>query len=161
MSAWYEMEQGEDFTARYGSLLDRIDPREFTTKAMFAARELDLIGFAYVHLSPRDGTRYEFSIVRPPTNEQWQTWERRRCLPPDHEHYQRQPEFNDKDHYLVAHSLRGGLYPWHGCAIHPDYAFAKWTSMRHGTPDDWTAYIVARFLTVLSAEITARRNGEW
>lgn len=137
---------------------NRLEQYRFNDSAWFAAQQLDVIGFSYVSLQPGDGTDYQIAIIRPPTIEQWQRWERGRYLDAGHPAYARQPEFNHQNRYFVAHSIRGPLYGWGGQPLHWDYVWEKWTSRNDGT-DTWTARVIGRFLTTLAHQITLRSEG--
>lgn len=121
---------------------DALDQGEFDVMAAFAAFQLRNIGFTYCVLEPHDGTRYEFSIVRPPTQEQWQRYFRLR------DGGDARCEFNDKNQYWVATSF-GRLYPWSGHEVDWTYALEKWCMPGHSTAP-WTARVTARFLTAVS-----------
>lgn len=136
---------------------NRLSQQDYTSKAIFAAVQLDQLGFAYVHVQPGDGTLYELSIVRPPNNEQWHRWEQTRHLAADHPAYQGSCQFNNENRYFVATSF-GRLYGWGGFPLHPDYVYEKWTNM-NGSTDHWTARVTGRFLTTLAHEIALRKEG--
>jgi hypothetical protein len=137
---------------------DLLDQWEFDIAASFAATQLRLIGFTYCALQPRDGTKYEFTIVRPPMISQWNRWLKVQHLQPDHPAYQRHPEFNDENRYFVASSL-GRMYPWSGHKVDWTYALEKWCLSDGGTAP-WTARVIARFLTALAAAIDAHAEDE-
>jgi hypothetical protein len=137
---------------------DLLDQWEFDTIASFAAFQLQHIGFTYCSLSPGDGTKYEFTIVRPPMISHWQRWLQVQHLEPDHPAYQRHPEFNDENRYFVASSL-GRMYPWSGHGVDWTYALEKWCLPSHSTAP-WTARVTARFLTALARSIANHAEDE-
>lgn len=129
--------------------VDDLGQWEFDSAATFAAFQLRHIGFSYCTLSPGDGTRYDFAILRPPTNAQWDRFLRQRFNPDGPEPCR----FNNEGRYLVATQF-GRLYGWGGTTVRWTYAFEKWTAGRAGTPDEWTARVTARFLSALADQLS-------
>jgi hypothetical protein len=132
---------------------DDLDQREFDVVASFAAFQLQHIGFTYCTLSPGDGTKYEFMIVRPPMISQWDRYLKLRYRDGD-----ARCEFNDEHRYWVASNL-GRMYPWSGHKVDWTYALEKWCLSDGGTAP-WTARVIARFLTALAAAIDAHAEDE-
>lgn len=116
---------------------------KFAEAASFAAMSLSRYGFAYVQLAPGDSTLYEIAIVRPPTMEQWRRHDWMMANRPDD-----LPELGDS--YFIATGF-GPLYRWEGREIGEwTYVFEKWTRARPGTPDEWTARVLLRFINELA-----------
>lgn len=110
--------------------LDGLNPWHFTRAAEHVMTQLQARDSGLVSLQPGDDTVYLIAVMR----------------------------FGEgaKARYWVAHSLGGALYEWGGAApVHPSYAFEKWTSAASGSRE-WTAHVIARFLTVLSGMIHER-----
>lgn len=118
--------------------IDNLIAHEFSVAADFTAMMVERHGFCYATLSPGDGTRYEISIVSPPTHEQ-----QRRHGRVDTEGWQ----FSGS--YFVATNF-GRMYRWEGTEIGDwTYVYEKWTNRGKGT-DEWTARVLHRFLNELA-----------
>ena len=119
---------------------DALPDDEFLACAKWAAFNLAELGHAIVRLEPGDATKYDIVLARDQSSQQQRQWEHRLV---------ETPEFSGN--YYVAHSF-GPVYPWLGIPLNWRYVHEKWTQSRPGT-DEWTARIIARFLTTLSGHI--------
>lgn len=123
--------------------VDRLDDHEFVSWAEHAAESLRTFGYAFVRLSPGDGTTYRITIVRPIEPEQWQRWEyqaEQPGKPPPH------PSTGD---YYVA-TMFGPMYPWSGQKPGDwGYVADKWAGGH-----EWTARVLHRFLCALRDAIS-------
>jgi len=121
-----------------------LDQSEFNASAHWAVTQLNLIGFSHVALQPGDSTKYEFSIIRPPTQREFNL---RQDLP-DH-----QIVFGDR--YFIA-SQFVTLYQWTGEIGDVSYVFDKFTagtSISRGH----TARVYFRFLNTLAVVMAERK----
>lgn len=151
-------EEYQRLQRRLDERIESLDPWPLRYDATYAAYQLDLIGFTYCDHQPGDGTSYKISIVRPPEVGQWQRWLQVNHMPPDHPAYQRHPEFNTQHRYFVATSF-GPLYGWNGWEVTWDYVLEKWVmGNRTSATNQWTARMIARFLTELAERIKRREE---
>ena len=121
---------------------------EFDASAYWSVTQLDRIGFAHTALQPGDGTKYEFSIIRPPTGHQFDQHIRDTRLDTRHK-----CEFGDR--YFIA-SQFGTLYEWTGEIGDVSYVFDKFTagtSISRGH----TARVYFRFLNTLAVVMAERK----
>lgn len=127
---------------------------EFESSAIYAATMIDRYGFAYVTLSPGDGTKYEISIISPPTNWQYNHFHQLCAMLPGET---TPPTFQDRfsGSYFVATQL-GPMYRWEGTEIgNWTYVHEKWTRGR-AEVDKWTARVLFRFLNTLAPLLPAK-----
>ena len=118
---------------------------EFDSIATFSAMMIERHGFVYATLSPGDGTRYEISIVSPPTRAQHDQF---RYLTRDGETARLTFQQRFSGSYFVATNF-GPMYRWEASEIGDwRYVHEKWTAGRGGT-DEWTARVLFRFLNTL------------
>ena len=121
-----------------------LDQREYDRTANWAARMLDFYGAAYCHLSPGDGTRYEITIVRPPSDKQ-DRMNRHDFARNDSHGF----EFNGRNEMYVATQF-STLAPWQGQEIGEIGYIESHFFHRATNPNIWSVTMLFRFLNTLA-----------
>lgn len=127
-------------TTKAKAWLMELDQDAIDQAAVWTARKLADTGVARVRLSPGDATEYRIMIASPDVE------------------WRRSGETAGIYYWVALSNDFGAAYEWHGGQIDAGYAREKWTSRGiTGGTRDWTAEVMARFLTAVSG---ARRGAE-
>lgn len=125
---------------------------EFQSSAHHTAQMIERHGFCYTTLTPGDSTKYEISIISPPSiwqHKRFQYFQRRAA-----EEAGRAVSFGERfsGSYFVATQF-GPLYRWEGTEIGDwTYVWEHFTLHRGDSlgTDAWTAHVLLRFLNTLA-----------